>query len=89
MHCSSNSKVSFDDTVYDQTHHAELRQREFAWFTLSGDAPRSLPKAVSPVVADAAKVEKLTDGFYNISGGAVDPSSDFYFVDAHWQSIYR
>ncbi len=89
MHCYSNSKVSFDDSIYDQTHHAELRQREFAWLTLSGDAPRPRPKAASPVGADGAKVEKLAGGFYNISGGAVDPSGDFYFVDAHWQSIYR
>ncbi len=36
-----------------------------------------------------AKVEKLAGGFYNISGGAVDPAGDFYFVDAHWQRIYR
>jgi sugar lactone lactonase YvrE len=34
-------------------------------------------------------VEKLAGGFHNISGGAVDASGDFYFVDAHWQRIYR
>jgi sugar lactone lactonase YvrE len=28
-------------------------------------------------------------GFYNVSGAAVDPAGDFYFVDAHWQRIYR
>jgi sugar lactone lactonase YvrE len=34
-------------------------------------------------------VEKLAGGFFNISGGAADPAGDFYFVDAHWQRIYR
>jgi sugar lactone lactonase YvrE len=34
-------------------------------------------------------LEKLAGGFFNISGGAADPSGDFYFVDAHWQRIYR
>jgi sugar lactone lactonase YvrE len=34
-------------------------------------------------------VEKLAGGFYDISGGAADPAGDFYFVDAHWQRIYR
>jgi sugar lactone lactonase YvrE len=89
IHSWSNSKVSFDITVYDQTHDAELRQREFAWLTLSGRAPQPRPKPASPVLAPAAKVRKLAGGFYNISGGAVDPAGDFYFVDAHWQRIYR
>ena len=33
-------------------------------------------------------MEKLAGGFFNISGGAVGPRGDFYFVDAHWQRIY-
>jgi sugar lactone lactonase YvrE len=89
IHCYSNSKVSFDAAVYDQTHNVEIREREFAWLTLTGDAPRARPKTASPVLASGAKVEKLAGGFYNISGGAAAPSGDFYFVDAHWQRIYR
>jgi len=89
IHCYSNSKVSFDDAVYDQTHNVEIRQREFAWLTLSGNAPQVRPKPASPVLAAGARVEKLAGGFYNISGGAVDPAGDFYFVDAKWQRIYR
>jgi sugar lactone lactonase YvrE len=89
VHCYSNSKVSFDDTVFDQTHDAHLRQREFAWLTVSGNAPAARAKAPSVALAPGAKVEKLAGGFYNISGGAVDPSGDYYFVDAHWQRIYK
>jgi sugar lactone lactonase YvrE len=89
IHCYSNSKVSFDNTIYDQTHNALVRQREFAWLTLSGSAPAARAKTESPVLARDAKVEKLAGGFYNISGGAADPAGDFYFVDAHWQRIYR
>ena len=36
FHCYSNSKVSFDAAVFDATHRAEIRQREFAWLTMSG-----------------------------------------------------
>ncbi len=82
FHCYSNSKVSFDSAIYDQTHNLEIRQREFAWLTISGNAPQA-HAIVGP------KVEKLAGGFYNISGGAIDPAGDFYFVDAHWQRIYR
>ena len=89
VHCYSNSKVSFDNAVYDQTHKAEVRQREFAWLTIAGRAPQVRPKELSPVLAEGAKVERLATGFFNISGGAVDSAGDLYFVDAHWQTIYR
>ena len=89
FHCDSNSKVSFDNAIYDQTHDIELRQREFAWLNLSDKVTRSKPAAASPVVADGAKVEKLVDGFFNISGGQIGSHGDFYFVDSHWQRIYR
>ena len=89
FHCDSNSKASFDSAVYDQTHNIELRQHEFAWLDLSTQVTRAERATLSPVVARGAKVEKLAGGFFNISGGAVGPRGDFYFVDAHWQRIYR
>ncbi len=89
FHCDSNSKASFDSAVYDQTHDIELRQHEFAWLDLSDQVTRPKHATLSPVVARGAKVEKLAGGFFNISGGAVGPLGDFYFVDAHWQRIYR
>jgi hypothetical protein len=90
FHCDSNSKVSFDSAVYDQTHDVEIRRHEFAWLDISGHrVSRPTPVASSPVVARGAKVEKLAGGFFNISGGAVGLRGDFYFVDAHWQRIYH
>jgi sugar lactone lactonase YvrE len=95
IHCYSNSKVSFDNAIYDQTGNIEIRQREFAWLNLSHDAAAPVVKTSSifptagSVFAPGAKVEKLSGGFYNISGGAADPSGNFYFVDSHWQRIYR
>jgi sugar lactone lactonase YvrE len=89
FHCDSNSKVSFDSAVYDQSHDVEIRQHEFAWLNLPGQNLRPKPVKPSPVVARGAKVEKLAGGFFNISGGAVGPRGDFYFVDSHWQRIHR
>src|SRR5580692_3415738 len=89
LHCYSDSKVSFDNTVYDGTHKIEIRQREFSWLTVSGNAPPSKLPEPSHVLAEGAKVEKLAGDFFNISGGAVDSSGNVYFVDAKWQTIYR
>ncbi len=89
IHSYSNSKVAYDVSVYDQTHGSEVRQREFAWLTLTGSPPAAKPLRRSVVLAAGARVEKLAGGFFNISGGAVDPAGDFYFVDARFQRIHR
>lgn len=89
VHHDSNSKVAFDATIFDQTHNAELRHLEFAWYTLTGNPPAAKAAKPSPVLAAGASVQKLAGGFFNASGGAVDPDGQFYFVDAHWNRIYR
>ncbi|HEX2917047.1 MAG TPA: SMP-30/gluconolactonase/LRE family protein, partial [Edaphobacter sp.] len=65
--------------------------REFAWMTIDTAKTdhETAAKKASTVLADGAKVKRLTGGFYNISGAAVDPAGQLYFVDAHWQRIYR
>ena len=89
VHCYSNSKVSFDAAVYDRDHEIEVRQREFSRLTISGQPPAPRPPSASAVVEPGASVERLAGGFYDISGGASDRTGDFFFVDAHWQRIYR
>ncbi len=89
FHCDSNSKASFDTSIFDQSHEVELREHEFASLDISGNSPPAKSQISSPVVARGAKVEKLAGGFFNISGGAVDSHGNFYFVDAHEQRIYR
>jgi sugar lactone lactonase YvrE len=89
IHCYSDSKASFDDAVYDQTSGAYVRQREFAWLDISGNAPAAKAKSNSTVLDEDAGLKKLAGGFFNISGGAVDKAGNIYFVDAKWQTIYR
>jgi hypothetical protein len=89
VHCYSDSKASFDNAVFDQTHNVEIRRREFSWLTLSGDPPSPRAREAAPVLAPGAKLEKVAGGFFNISGGAVDASGNLYFVDARRQTIYR
>jgi SMP-30/Gluconolactonase/LRE-like region len=89
LHVYSDSKASFDNSVFDQSHKTEIRYREIGSLTLSGAGPAPMGRGPSSLLAPGAKVEKLTGGFYNISGGAVDGAGRLYFVDAHWQRIYR
>ncbi|MGA2115927.1 MAG: glycosyl hydrolase family 28-related protein [Bryobacteraceae bacterium] len=84
-----SGKVPFEDCIVDQTHGAQVRDREFAWLDITGKPAPAKARGASPVLAPGAAVEKLWGGFYNISGGAVDASGQLYFVDAHKQLIYR
>jgi sugar lactone lactonase YvrE len=88
LHVNSNAKVSFDNSVFDSTHHAEVRAREFANLDIPG-TPASASVPEPQVIAPHAQVERLATGFFSASGGAVDAKGKLYFVDTHWQRIYR
>ncbi len=76
------SKFPAENAIRDLTHHIDVREREFAVL----DYPAAL---TPPAVHDmGAKVERLEDGFYSISGAAVDAKGKLYFVDKHQQRIY-
>ncbi len=91
------SKVSFENSIFDQTRHQQIRDREFAWLNVPGNPPQSRrssdmrASAVSApaVLTPGAKVEELAGGFFNISGAAADAAGQLYFVDAHFQRIYK
>lgn len=83
LHVDSNSKVCFDDSVFDQTRGVDFRSREVGSLTLTGE------KAAGEHAGSTAPVEKLAGGFFNASGAALDAQDRLYFVDAHWQRIYR
>ena len=89
LHCYSDSKVSFDDAIFDETHGIEVRQREISWLTISGKEQAKREVHESLVRAKGAELKRLATGFFNISGGAIDNKGDPYFVDAKWQTIYR
>jgi sugar lactone lactonase YvrE len=76
------SKFPAENAIRDVTHHIDTREREFAVL----DYPAA-PAAATPHDM-GAKVEKLEDGFYSISGAAVDAKGKLYFVDKHQQRIY-
>ena len=89
LHCYSDSKVSFDSAVFDETGGTEVRQREFAFLNISDEALPSATDSAEETRLTDKKVERLAGGFFNISGGAADKNGNLYFVDAHWQRIYR
>lgn len=74
------SKFPFSNAIYDLTSGLEVREREFA--VLDVNANPVIPAPAGPMV------EKVADGFWSISGGAVAPDGKLYFVDNYFHRIY-
>ena len=82
------SKYPYENAIEDVTHHLEVREREFAVLDIPASPVKPAPADASAVLAPGSKVEKLEDGFFSISGAAVDSRGKLYFVDHHEQRIY-
>jgi len=78
------SKYPFDNAIEDVTGKRFVREREFASLDI-GAADRTIP-AGTP---SSTPVEKLEDGFWSISGAAVDAQGALYFIDRRFQRIHR
>jgi sugar lactone lactonase YvrE len=82
------SKFPYENAIEDVTHHLEVREREFAVLDITGNPQLPALPDASAVLAPGARVKKLEDGFFSISGAAVDAAGKLYFVDHHNQRIY-
>ncbi|MGD8781341.1 MAG: glycosyl hydrolase family 28-related protein [Ignavibacteria bacterium] len=89
VHVYSPSKFSYDNTIYDQTHDLEIREREIARLNISGKPPKENDdKNNSSILPKGAKVEKVIGGFEFIDGATVDKDGNIYFSDSRWGHIY-
>jgi len=82
------SKFPYENAIEDRTHHLEVREREFATLDIPADPTRPQQTDTSAVLDRGSIVRKLEDGFFSISGAAVDAAGKLYFVDHHNQRIY-
>lgn len=83
------SKFPYGNAIQDITRHLEVREREFAVLDIPAYPAKQAPPGASTILAPGSKIEKLADGFFSISGAAIDASGKLYFVDHHQQRIYR
>jgi sugar lactone lactonase YvrE len=83
------SKFPYENAIEDMTHHLEVREREFATLDIPADPQKPQLSDASTVLDNGTTVRKLEEGFFSISGAAVDAAGNLYFVDHHNQRIYR
>ncbi len=82
------SKYPFENSIEDMTHHLTTREREFAVLDIPASPVKPIPASAAAVLQPGATVRKLEEGFFSISGAAVDAAGKLYFVDRHQQRIF-
>ena len=88
IHVYGDNKVSFNNSVLLGAKD-QVRQREFAVMNVPDFVTEGAKHREPQTVSGDGRVQRLATGFYSISGGALDAQGKLYFVDAHWQRIYR
>lgn len=79
------SKYPFENAIKDYTRQQEVREREFAKLDVPDEKSRVSPEKSDH---DDSSPKILAQGFYSISGGAVDRSGKLYFIDRFFHRIY-
>lgn len=82
------SKFPYENSIEDITHHLQVREREFAALDIPENPQPVVKSDASAMLDQGGSVKKLEDGFFSISGAAVDQKGKIYFVDHHQQRIY-
>jgi len=89
MKVFSQTRLAFDNAVYNETNDAVVRSHYFTRFTVNaGSKPRA---ASSPPgsLFDLATLRLLKSGFSNASGLTVDDAGTPFFTDAVKGKIFR
>jgi sugar lactone lactonase YvrE len=90
VHLYSPTVYSFDNTVYDNTYNYQIREREIARLTVSGNPPIENNKDTSSSGIVLSKMpEKVAGGFEWIAGLTSDAEGNVYFTDSRKKQIFR
>ncbi len=85
----SQTRLAFDNSVFDEGSGVKVRAHHFVHFTLMANmrpgGPLPLPEAFAP----RAALSRIATGFSNASGLTADDAGNVFFTDAAMHKIYR
>ncbi len=85
----SQTRLAFDNSVFDLGSGVEVRAHHFVHFELTANLRHGEPLPLPAVFAPHATLARLASGFSNASGLASDGVGNVYFTDAAMHRIYR
>lgn len=85
----SQTRLSFDNSIFDQNSGVDVRAHHFAYFALTKEVRKGAPLPIPPVFAKGAALRQAGTGFSNASGLTADPAGAIYFTDAALHMVYQ
>lgn len=85
----SQTRLAFDNSVFDEDSGVEVRAHDFTHFELTRDTRQGAPVALPEVFEAGAVLKRVATGFSNADGLTVDNAGNLYFTDAAEHTIYR
>ena len=85
----SQTRLAFDNSVFDEGSGVALRAHDFTHFALTGDMRHGSPLPLSATFAPHATLMRVATGFSNATGLTADDAGTVYFTDAAMHTIYR
>jgi len=82
------SKFPFENAIEDKTTKQVVREREFAVLDVPANPAKAAVAPLPDVFPAGAKLKKLEEGFWSISGAAVDNDGKLHFVEHRFHRIY-
>jgi sugar lactone lactonase YvrE len=90
MKVFSQTRIAFDNAVFEEGSGVAVRARDFTHFVVRDGvkAPAPLPVPAA-IFGTGAKLERVATGFGNASGLTADDTGRVFFTDAARHNIYR
>jgi hypothetical protein len=85
----SQTRLAFDNSVFDQGSRVEVRAHHFVHFALTANMRRAGPLPLPAAFSPRATLSRIATGFSNASGLTSDDAGNVYFTDAAMHKIYR
>jgi hypothetical protein len=85
----SQTRLAFDNSIFDETSRAAVRAHDLTHFALTPDVRPGPALPVPPAFSQGASLLRVAGGFSNISALTSDVAGTVYFTDAASHTIYR
>ena len=85
----SQTRLAFDNSIFDQGSGVTVRAHDFTHFALTGDLKRGPQLPLPSAFAADSALKRVASGFSNASGLTSDPAGTMYFSDAAMHTSYR
>jgi sugar lactone lactonase YvrE len=84
----SQTRLAFDNNVYDQNTHVMVRAHHFLRFALDRNTKSGRVVPLPTAFAKNAGLKQIATGFSNATGLTVDQAGTVFFTDAAVNSVY-